>query len=65
VIAYGQLLNDVLTFLIVAASVFILIRQTNRFKRPAEAPPASKECPFCASTIPARASRCPHCTSPV
>jgi len=64
VIAYGQLINDVITFLIVALAVFILIKQANRLKRPA--PPAaatSKECPFCASSIPLKATRCPQCTS--
>ena len=68
VIAYGQLLNDVITFMIVALAVFMVVKQTNRLKKPAPAPPpplATKECPFCASTIPAKASRCLYCTSPV
>src|SRR5687767_2566923 len=54
VIAYGQLLNDAITFLIVALAVFILVKQTNRFRPPAPVapPPApTKECPFCISTI--------------
>ena len=66
VIAYGQFINDVIGFLIVALAVFLLIKQVNRLKRPAEIPaetPASKECPFCASTISMRATRCPSCTS--
>jgi large conductance mechanosensitive channel len=68
VIAYGQFINDIVSFLIVAAAVFLLVRQVNRIKssfdRPAPAPvAASKDCPFCASAIPIRASRCPHCTS--
>ena len=70
VIAYGQLLNDLVSFIIVALSVFILVRQVNRltgmFSRPAPAVaavPATKECPFCASTISIKATRCPHCTS--
>ena len=61
---YGLFLNTVIDFLIVATSIFILIRQVNRLKRkPAEATPTTKECPFCFSTIPVRAIRCPHCTS--
>lgn len=67
VIAYGQLLNDVVNFLIVAAAVFLLVRQVNKLKGPAPAPaePTTKECPFCVSTIPIKATRCPHCTSPL
>jgi len=64
VIAYGQLLNDVLTFLIVAIAVFLLVKQVNRLKRePAAADPATKECQYCASAIPLKARRCPNCTS--
>jgi large conductance mechanosensitive channel len=66
VLAYGQLFNDVIAFLIVALAVFILVRQVNRLKRPAAPAPAGppmKECPHCASSIPAKASRCAHCTS--
>ena len=65
VIAYGQLVNDVITFLIVALAVFIVVKQANRFKAPAAAAPATKECPFCASTIPAKATKCAQCTSAV
>ena len=54
-------------FLIVAFSVFLFIRQVNRFIRapivPSEKPPAARECPYCLSMIPARATRCAHCTS--
>ena len=64
VIAYGQLLNDLLTFLIVAIAVFLLVKQVNRLKRqPAAADPATKECQYCASAIPIKARRCPNCTS--
>jgi large conductance mechanosensitive channel len=65
VIAYGQLLNDVITFLIVAFAVFVVVKQANRFK-PQEAPAPvvpMKECPFCGSSILAKAKRCPQCTS--
>ena len=64
VIAYGQLINDLISFVIVALAVFVIIKQFNRLR--AETPPPApdtQQCPFCVSTIPARATRCPHCTS--
>jgi large conductance mechanosensitive channel len=61
VLAYGQLINDVIGFLIVAIVVFLLLKQVNRIKGPAAA--ATKECPFCASAINVKATRCPACTS--
>jgi large conductance mechanosensitive channel len=68
VIAYGQFINDVIGFLIVALAVFILVKQVNRLKSSFEKPavaaaPATKECPFCAEAISLRAKRCPRCTS--
>jgi len=65
-INYGIFLNQIINFLIVAFAIFVLIRQVNRLQRastPAPAPPATKACPYCVSTIPLRALRCPHCTS--
>jgi large conductance mechanosensitive channel len=68
IIAYGQFINDIVSFLIVALAVFILVKQVNRIRsyteRPAVAPaPATKECQFCLSTVPIKASRCSQCTS--
>lgn len=62
---YGMFLNTVINFLIVAFAVFLLVQQVNRlFPKPAApAAPAMKECAWCASSIPAAAKRCPHCTS--
>lgn len=64
---YGLFINTVLEFLLVAFAVFLLVHQVNRWRRPAEVPapppPATKDCPYCASAIPVKASRCPHCTS--
>ncbi|HUW64700.1 MAG TPA: large conductance mechanosensitive channel protein MscL [Spirochaetia bacterium] len=63
-INYGLFINNVIDFLIVSFVIFLVIRQVNRMKRTDPQPePATKECPFCFSTIPARAVRCPNCTS--
>ena len=68
VIAYGRFVNDVLNFLIVAGAVFLMVKQVNRIKSSIDKPlpaaaPTTKECPFCASTISIKATRCPNCTS--
>ena len=64
VVAYGQFINDVVTFIIVALAVFVVVKQVNRMKRPVPvAAVTTKDCPFCASAIPTKATRCPHCTS--
>jgi large conductance mechanosensitive channel len=62
---YGIFLNTIIDFVIVSLAVFLLIKQINRLKRePAPAPaPEVKECPYCLSPVPLRATRCPHCTS--
>lgn len=66
-INYGVFLNTVLNFIIVAAAVFFfIVRPVNRIrqaKAPAPAAPTTKECPYCLSTIPLKATRCPYCTS--
>jgi large conductance mechanosensitive channel len=63
VIAYGAFINTIINFLIVAFVMFILIRLFNKFKRKQEAAPSSKDCPYCFSSIPIKAIRCPNCTS--
>jgi large conductance mechanosensitive channel len=65
-INYGVFINAVVSFLIVAFVLFLLIRSINQLRRKEEVPPAeptTKECPFCLSTIPIKATRCAHCTS--
>jgi large conductance mechanosensitive channel len=64
IFAYGQFLNTVVEFLIVAAAVFLLVRQINRLKMPPP-PDNSRECPFCLTRIPQKATRCASCTSQV
>jgi large conductance mechanosensitive channel len=63
-INYGLFLNTVIDFLIVALVIFLLVRQVNRWNKPAPAPAATtKDCPYCCSAIPIKATRCPSCTS--
>ena len=59
VIAYGAFLNDVVNFLIVAFAIFLIVKQANRFKKPA--PVTSRACPKCLSSIPLGATRCAAC----
>ena len=63
---YGAFFNTIISFLIVAFSVFLLVKGMNNLKRQQEAPPAApttKDCPHCLSTIPIKATKCAHCTS--
>lgn len=65
-INYGIFINAVINFIIVAFALFIMIKQVNRWTAPKPAPPSApttKECPFCFTTIPIKALRCPNCTS--
>ena len=62
VIAYGQLINDIIIFLIVAFVVFLIVRYVNRLKsKQEEGEPTTKDCPRCLSTIPLKATRCAEC----
>jgi large conductance mechanosensitive channel len=65
VIAYGIFLNTVINFLIVSFAIFLLVKQVNRLKQPTPVPaaPATKDCPYCLSAVPLKATRCAHCTS--
>ena len=65
VIAYGQFLNDVIDFLIVAFVIFLVVKAYNRLKskQATEDAPTTKDCPYCLSTIPLKATRCKDCTS--
>lgn len=65
---YGHFIITVFSFLIIAFVIFLLIRAINNMRRRVEAPkaaaaPATKDCPYCISKIPLKATRCPNCTS--
>ena len=63
---WGVFFNTIINFLIVAAAIFLMIKGVNKMRREKEAPPAeptTKECPYCFTAIPIKATRCPHCTS--
>jgi large conductance mechanosensitive channel len=61
---YGLFLNSLINLVIIAFAVFLVVRQVNRLKGPPPPPaPATRECPQCATAIPVKARRCPHCTS--
>ena len=65
-INYGNFINNLISFLIVAFAVFLLVRGYNRLREERESVPAAptdRECPYCRFTIPVTASRCAHCTS--
>jgi large conductance mechanosensitive channel len=67
-INYGVFINNVINFLIIAAVVFLIVKQVNRLTAPSKAPeapaaPTTKDCPYCLTQIAIKATRCPNCTS--
>ena len=65
-INYGLFINSLISFLIVAIVIFFIIKLINKLSaEKKEEAPATRECPFCLSQIPLKASRCPSCTSEV
>ena len=65
---WGVFINTIINFLIVAFAIFLMLKGVNKMRREKEAPPAvptTKECPYCLSVIPIKATRCPQCTSEV
>ncbi|MBN2387788.1 MAG: large conductance mechanosensitive channel protein MscL [Anaerolineales bacterium] len=65
-INYGLFIQAIVDFLIIALVIFLLVKAVNRMsKKPAPAEPTTKECPFCFTVVPLKATRCPHCTSEI
>jgi large conductance mechanosensitive channel len=62
---YGNFINTIINFLIVAFAIFLLVRTVNRWTAKPAAAPTTKDCPQCAMAIPVAAKRCGHCTSQV
>lgn len=63
-VKYGLFIQAIIDFLIIAFVIFLLIRAMNSMKKPAPATaPAVKDCPYCMTAIPLKATRCPNCTS--
>jgi large conductance mechanosensitive channel len=66
-VTYGNFISNLVDFIIIALVIFLMVKGINNLQRkPApvpEAAPTSKECPHCFTTIPIKATRCPHCTS--
>ena len=65
-INYGVFIDTVISFIVIAFTIFMVIRSMNKLKKKEEAAPAeptTKDCPYCLTSIPIKATRCPHCTS--
>jgi large conductance mechanosensitive channel len=61
---YGIFFNNIINFLIVAFAIFLVLKAINQMQRPAPAAaPATKDCPYCLSTVPLKATKCAHCTA--
>lgn len=71
VLAYGNFINVIVNFLILAFVIFIIVQQVNKMMPaappapPAPPAPAMKDCPECTTSIPAKARRCPQCTATI
>jgi large conductance mechanosensitive channel len=64
-INYGVFLNKIIDFVIIGFVLFLIVRQMNALRRPAPVPVTTKDCPYCFTQVPLKATRCPACTSPL
>jgi large conductance mechanosensitive channel len=62
-VAYGAFINAVVNFLLVAFALFLVVKAMNRMAGKEDEPPKMAECPFCKTSVPVNATRCPACTS--
>lgn len=63
-VTYGNFINNIIDFIIIAFVIFLMVRAMNKMQKPAPAAtPTTKDCPYCFTAIPIQATRCPHCTS--
>ncbi len=63
-VTYGNFIQNVVDFLIIAFVIFLMVRAISSLQKPAPvAAPTTKECPHCFTTISIKATRCPNCTS--
>lgn len=69
VLAYGNFLQVTFEFFLIGLAVFILVKALNKLMdmrgKKEEPAPTTKDCPYCASAVPLKATRCPHCTSEI
>lgn len=64
-INYGLFVGTVITFMIVGFVLFLIVRVVNRLRRQKAVDPDTKDCRYCFSAMPVKATRCPACTSEV
>jgi large conductance mechanosensitive channel len=62
-VRWGAFVQNFIDFIIIAFVIFLIVRAMNRLKREEPTTPTTKECPYCYTTIPLKAARCPNCTS--
>jgi large conductance mechanosensitive channel len=61
---YGIFFNSMINFLIIAFAIFLVLKAINRMQSPAPAAaPSTKDCPYCLSAVPLKATKCAHCTA--
>ena len=58
VVAYGAFINEMVNFVIIAFVIFFLVKMVNRLRKK---DPSTRDCPFCFTAIPVKATRCSGC----